>query len=192
MHLSEADRYRRELTLDTPILRKEYTEQYAHIYLNAVEEATRGYATEIAKPPKKIPYGRALLKSVEEKVSYWKKKDHLLVPRGQNTGNKGDGNKGGNQFNQPPPPPPPRGPNAAAASKGGGRKGQKQEGGRASKTANGRYASVTMRAIAKLGLTAGLLTFAARGWHHQEWLAEAIIGCQSTTQPKMGRLRTTD
>ena len=139
-HLSDVDRYRREFTLEAAVMRIEYTELSTFLYLNAVEEGIRGYACELAKPPKKLPMGVALLRAVEEKTSMWKKKDFLLVKR-QHNPNKGHGRGQGQQFQlQDVPPPPPFHATPQENGKHGGGKPPKKAGdpSRASKTKDGK------------------------------------------------------
>ena len=81
----EVDTYRREFSLEASNLRKYFTEGSSVRYLTAVEESMRGEAVKNARPPKKKPYGKALVLSVETKASAWTKFRNLLIPRSEPT-----------------------------------------------------------------------------------------------------------
>ena len=77
----EVDSYRREFTFEAVSLRRYFTEGSSVRYLTAVEESMRRDAVKNARPPKKRPFGRSLVASVEAKASSWTKFRNLLLPR---------------------------------------------------------------------------------------------------------------
>ena len=53
------------------------------VYLSAVEEGTRANATELARPPRKLPWSTALLTAMEVKASLWVKNRSILQDKHQ-------------------------------------------------------------------------------------------------------------
>ena len=132
----EVDSYRREFSLEATSLRRFFTDGSSVKYLVAVEETMRSEANKNSRPPKKRPYSKALLASVESKASAWTKHRNLLVPKQEHPKKNPQ-----TAWNQPPVWKP-QGVSASTSSSSGADKG-KGKGGNKSKDKGGKEKQAT-------------------------------------------------
>ena len=103
VHRSEAKKYMWAFESLIAELRLRYSDASICRYLQKVELAFRQKAIELTRGPSKVPFGKALLQSLDLNATIWSHYQYILQDRffrNGKDGNKGDGRGGGGRSSE--------------------------------------------------------------------------------------------